>query len=178
MPPQSASGIFFSGILFSDCGSGRTLELGRSERTIMRPYGADLSMPRVGDDPVARGQCRRRGGRMIERPSAIVRPEPDSAKTKSRRRVALLTDRAQVGAPYTAGFRCRALAINPVAERPAAAATSSSAIARAPACERPYTAGFRCRALAMNPVAERPAAAATSSSAIARAPACAPNCNR
>ena len=58
-------------------------------------------MPRVGDDPVARGQCRRRGGRMIdrrERPSAIVRPEPDSANTKSRRRVALLTDRAQVGA--------------------------------------------------------------------------------
>jgi hypothetical protein len=33
-----------------------------------------------------------------ERPSAIDRPEPDSAKTKSRRRVALLTDRAQAGA--------------------------------------------------------------------------------
>ncbi len=51
------------------------------------PYGADLSMPRVGDDPVARGECRRRGGRMIdrpERPSSSVRPEPDSAKTKWR----------------------------------------------------------------------------------------------
>ena len=49
------------------------------------PYGADLSMPRVGDDPVARGECRRRGGRMIdrpERPSSSVRPEPDSAKKK------------------------------------------------------------------------------------------------
>jgi hypothetical protein len=51
------------------------------------PYGADLSMPRVGDDPVARGQCRRRGGRMIdrrERPSAIVRPEPDSTRKKQK----------------------------------------------------------------------------------------------
>jgi transposase len=70
-------------------------------QSVKTPYGADLSMPRVGDDPVARGQCRRRGDRMIdrrERPSAIVRPEPDSAKTKSRRRVAPLTDRAQVGA--------------------------------------------------------------------------------
>ena len=38
---------------------------------------ADLSMPRVGDDPLARGARRRRGGRMIdrrERPSSIVAP--------------------------------------------------------------------------------------------------------
>ena len=47
------------------------------------PYSADLSMPRVGDDPVARR--RRRGGRMIdrrERPSSIVRPEPNFSSKK------------------------------------------------------------------------------------------------
>jgi hypothetical protein len=70
------------------------------------PYSADLSMPRVGDDPLARGARRRRGGRMIdrrERPSSIVRPEPNFSKMESaraanrrRQRVALLTDRASI----------------------------------------------------------------------------------
>jgi hypothetical protein len=60
-------------------------------------------MPHLGDDPVAR---RRRGGRMIdrrERPSSIVRPEPnfskmESARAANRRRqqVAPLTDRASM----------------------------------------------------------------------------------
>ena len=83
------------------------------------PYSADLSMPRVGDDPLAR---RRRGGRMIdrrERPSSIVRPQPEScpfrfgvvslgpvygwhplllvwAANRWRQRVARLTDRASM----------------------------------------------------------------------------------
>ena len=85
-------------------------------------------MPRVGDDPVAR---RRRGGRMIdrrERPSSIVRPEPNFSKMESawaanrRRQRVALTDRAsmdkderQRGSVWllTPFFQCRLLATTP-----------------------------------------------------------------
>ena len=71
--------------------SGRSFRDGASIRDVHRcttaehTYGADLSMPRVGDDPVAR---QRRGGRMIdrrERPSSIVRPEPNFSKMELAR---------------------------------------------------------------------------------------------
>ena len=66
-------------------------------------YSADLSMPRVGDDPLAR---RRRGGRMIdrrERPSSSVRPQADSTSASSHSAAqsapaGRAVDRAQAGA--------------------------------------------------------------------------------
>ncbi len=80
-----------SGIISLACRSSR--RFGRESR----PYSADLSMPRVGDDPVAR---RRRSDRR-ERPSSSVRPpigirifsKMESATAASRRpqRVALST---------------------------------------------------------------------------------------
>jgi hypothetical protein len=51
------------------------------------PYSAALSMPRLGDDPLAR---RRRGGRMIdrrERPSSKKEATSASTAARFRRRV-------------------------------------------------------------------------------------------
>ena len=92
------------------------------------PYGADLSMPRVGDDPVARGGRRRRPHPSSPRPHQPENRNSATAASRRRQRVTLLTDRAQVGAalarasqwikrrnatPTALVFRCRVLAMTP-----------------------------------------------------------------
>jgi hypothetical protein len=86
-PELSENGIGDGGQVAAP--AGRAVDLVRASQWIKRrnapPYSADLSMPRLGDDPLAR---RRRGGRMID--SANRRPGGASGSVIAR--VGLLTE--------------------------------------------------------------------------------------